>query len=345
MAPVRNARYIFTEVPEEYPEPGRHFRYDDSQIVDLESVSLDGGILVKTLVLSLDPYMRGRMRPPSKESYTNPFRIGESLSGYGVGVILRSEHEAYALGDHVTYVDIPHQEYFVVKPNPFLRKIPSDAGVPWSLFIGVLGMPGQTAYASWKEYAKPQKGQTVFVSTAAGAVGSFVVQLAKLDGMKVIASSGSDEKAAFTKECGADVSFNYKTTSTEEILQKEGPIDVYYDNVGGETLDLAFKYAAKNARFIECGMISIYNKPDKSYPFKHLMEIIGKQISVNGFLVFDLVPKWGKQFYEEMPRLVKEGKIKFQEDRSYGLDQIGEAFVAVQKGTNNGKKVVVVAED
>jgi NADPH-dependent curcumin reductase CurA len=119
-----------------------------------------------------------------------------------------------------------HQEYYVTRANPLLQKLPADAGVPSSLWLGVLGMPSMTAYSSWKEYAKPQKGQTVFVSSAAGAVGSVVVQLAKRDGMKVIASSGSDEKVQFAKECGADVSFNYKTTSTEEIMAKEGPIDV-----------------------------------------------------------------------------------------------------------------------
>jgi NADPH-dependent curcumin reductase CurA len=163
-----------------------------------------------------------------------------------------------------------YQEYAVVdqSPDPFLRVLPADGNLAWSTYLGVLGMPGQTAYFSWKEYAKPQKGQTVFVSTAAGAVGSVIVQLAKRDGMKVIAASGSDEKVQFAKDCGADVSFNYKTTSTEEVLAKEGPIDVcvvflgqaasrrscllrrYYDNVGGETLDLAFKYASTYARFI-----------------------------------------------------------------------------------------------
>jgi NADPH-dependent curcumin reductase CurA len=173
--------------------------------------------------------------------------MGEAMFNHGVGVIIRSDHQDFKAGDHIrappfclfysfliyTYTELTYfilsvfQEYFVVKDGfEGFYKLPESSKMPWSLYLGVLGMPSATAYYSWKEFIKSPKGRTIFISSAAGAVGSIVVQLAKRDGMKVIASSGSDEKAQFARECGADVSFNYKSQSTEEILQKEGPIDM-----------------------------------------------------------------------------------------------------------------------
>ncbi|VDB88826.1 unnamed protein product [Peniophora sp. CBMAI 1063] len=346
MTPIRNARYILTGIPQDYPEEGKHMRYDDSQTIELDNEPLNGGVLIKTLVVSLDPYLRSRMRDAGVEGYVPAFPMNGPFESSAVGLIVRSEHKDFEAGDHVTSAaGFPHQEYFVWKDMSDLQKLPSEEGLPWSLYIGVLGLPGQTAYMSWKEFSHAKKEQTIFVSTAAGAVGSVVVQLAKMDGLKVIASSGSDEKAKFARECGADVSFNYKKQNTEEILREHGPIDIYYDNVGAQTLDLAFKYAAKQARFIICGMITTLNEGRKTYAFQNIFEIVAKEISLHGFLWASLRPRYVKQFFDEVPKLVREGKIKYQEDRSYGLDKVGEALLQVHTGVNHGKKVVVVAED
>ncbi|KAI0036368.1 NAD-P-binding protein [Vararia minispora EC-137] len=343
MAIVKNLRAIFAEVPTGYVEPGKHVTIDESQTIDPDKVQLDGGFLVKTLVLSIDPYMRGKMRDPSQKSYSPPFERGEPLYGYGIAVVLRSENSAIQTGDHLYCRTLRYEEYSVYKDASAFRAL-QNVGVPWTLYVGVLGMPGQTAYYGWKEYSAAQKGETVFVSTAGGAVGSLVVQLAKRDGLKVIASAGSDEKVAFARECGADVSFNYKVEDTNDILAREGGIDIYFDNVGGKQLESALEHAHDRARFIECGMASIYNNPE-AYTPKNLMRIVQSELRVFGLLVFRLADKYQDEFFQVMPRLVKDGQIKFKEEIVYGLDKVGQAILDVGTGANSGKVVVIVSEE
>ncbi|KAG6378905.1 chaperonin 10-like protein [Boletus reticuloceps] len=213
MAPVTNARQIFNEVPTGYPIPGQTMVYDTTRTIDLENVPLNEGFLVKTLVVSIDPYMRGRMRDASVKSYVAAFKVGEPLENYGVCVVLRSDNPALEAGDHL-YGMLPFEEYSIqTKPEKF-GKIKNEHNLPWRVFVGAAGMPGQTAYCAWKEYAQAKKGEVTFITAGAGAVGSLVIQFAKRDGLKVIASAGSDEKVAFMKEIGADIVFNYKTTKT-----------------------------------------------------------------------------------------------------------------------------------
>ncbi|KAF9464072.1 hypothetical protein BDZ94DRAFT_1257474 [Collybia nuda] len=286
--------------------------------------------------------MRGRMRSPEVKSYSPPYFVGEPTSGYGVGVVVRSEHEGVKVGDHI-YGGLTHEEYSVRKGLEGLRIIKKEQNLPWSVYVGAAGMPGMTAYMAWKEYSKAKKGEVAFVTTGGGPVGSFVIQMAKLDGLKVIASAGSDEKVKFMKDIGADVAFNYKTTSTAEVLEKEGPIDVYWDNVGGETLEAALNGAAVGARFIECGMISAYNGNGK--PIQNLFLVIGKSISMHGFIVFRLEEKYIEEFYATVPAKLASGEIKYTEEIVRGLDAVGEAMLSVQKGTNKAKLVVVVADE
>ncbi|KAF8450317.1 alcohol dehydrogenase [Boletus edulis BED1] len=341
MAPVTNARQIFNEVPTGYPIPGQTMVYDTTPTIDLENVPLNGGFLVKTLVVSIDPYMRGRMRDASVKSYVAAFKVGEPLENYGVCVVLRSENSALGAGDHL-YGMLPFEEYSIqTKPEKF-GKIKNEHNLPWRVFVGAAGMPGQTAYCAWKEYAQAKKGEAAFITAGAGAVGSLVIQFAKRDGLKVIASAGSDEKVAFMKEIGADVVFNYKTTKTSEVLAKEGPIDVYWDNVGGETLDAALAHAARYARFIECGMISGYNAA--AYPIMNLMNVMTKEIKMYGFVMTSILPKYRSAFYTEIPALLASNELVFKEELTKGLEGAGEAILAVQKGTNSGKSVVVVAD-
>ncbi|KAI0701954.1 alcohol dehydrogenase [Cytidiella melzeri] len=341
MAPVKNGKLLFNERPNGYPVPGQTTVYDDSESIDVDTVQLNGGYLLKTLCVSIDPYLRGRMR--DAKSYTAGFELGKPLFNFGVGVVLRSEYNGVKPGDHVYIRDMPFQQYNVRSDLNSALVIDNKYNLPWTLFVGMLGMPGLTAYCAWKEYAFAKKGETAFITTAAGPVGSFVVQLAKADGLKVIASAGSDDKVAWVKGLGADVVFNYKTANTAEILEKEGPIDVYWDNVGGETLDAALANAAMHARFIECGMIAGYNVP--AAPIRNLMNVVARQIKMTGFLVTSIQEKYLDEFYRDIPKLIKDGKIKYTEDVTQGLEYAGHAMEAVQRGTNKGKAVVVVAEN
>ncbi|KAF8891568.1 hypothetical protein CPB84DRAFT_1826199 [Gymnopilus junonius] len=343
MAPVANGRVLFNSYPTGYPEPGKTAVYDTTETIDLDTVSLNGGFLLKTLDISIDPYLRGRMVQPTTSSYSSSWEIGQVINSHAVGIVLRSENSDVKVGDHIVGM-LEHKQYSVIKSLEGLRVIDNPSKLPWSAFVGVLGMPGQTAFMAWREYSSAKKGETVFVSTGAGSVGSLVIQLAKLDGLKVIASAGSDEKVQFMKEVGADVAFNYKTTKTEEVLVKEGPIDIYWDNVGGETLEAAIDAAKLNARFIECGMISAYNT-GYSFPIRNFFQIIGKSLTFHGFVIGRLVAKWGAEFYKTIPPLVASGQIKFKEHIYKGLEADGDVLLAVQKGTNNGKAIVHVADE
>lgn len=347
MAPIRNSCARYAVIPTEYIEPNVHIKYDDTPTIDLDTIELNGGFLLKTLCLSLDPYMRPRMRDPKVKSYIPAFELNQPLHGYGLGKIVRSEDESYKPGD-VVHGWVHHEEYSVFNGPlvPFVpfRKI-ENIGLPWSVYTGVLGMPGQTAYFGWKAYSKAKAGETAFVSTAAGAVGSLIVQLAKRDGLRVIASSGSDDKVAFAKECGADVSFNYKTDKVWDVLEREGKgLDVYFDNVGGEHLDAALLSANRFARFIMCGMASQYNGGEP-YNVKNLSQAIGKVLTLQGLLYNVLRPQYEDEFYATVPQLVKDGVIKYREDISNGLETVGQALNDVGLGKNFGKRVVVVAED
>jgi len=343
MAPVVNPRVLFNEIPEGYPQVGKTVVVDESEQIDLESVPLNGGILIRNLVLSVDPYQRGKMKKPTAQHYSGVYLIGKPIDGYGVALVLRSENPKFTSGDHV-FMTVPFSKYAVITEIPpnatVLERVDS---LPWSTYIGVAGMPGMTGYMGWKAYAKAKKGETLFVTTGAGAVGSMVIQLAKLDGLKVIASAGSDEKVAFMKEIGADVAFNYKTQSTKEILDKHGPIDIYWDHVGGEVLDLALGAANTFARFIEVGMISTYNTG--AYPITNIGNILYKSITMQGFIVSNLRPTYLNAFYKEVPPLVAAGKIKHKEDIRRGLESVGQAIVDVLTSGNTGKTVVVLDDE
>ncbi|KAJ3545571.1 hypothetical protein NMY22_g2384 [Coprinellus aureogranulatus] len=286
------------------------------------------------------------------------------IYGLAIARVVRSENDSAKVGDHVcgmlrTYpssidltlvgyelISLPAYQHYVVKPDlqsSYLTVLNNHAEIPWSAYLGVVGLAGMTAYMGWKAHVKAKQGETIFVSTAAGAVGSLVVQLAKLEGLRVIASSGSSDRVAFTKEIGADVAFNYKEEDTDAVLKREGPIDLYWDNVGGKTLDAALEHAAMNARFIECGMISTQFGVNDGV--KNLLQVITKSISMFGVNVVELTPKHIADFYETVPKLVKEGKVKHREVRFDGLGKVDEALVRTMNGTLNGTKAVVFLGD
>ncbi|KAF8909589.1 alcohol dehydrogenase [Mucidula mucida] len=333
MPPIQNSAVLFNEIPTGYPVPGQTLVHDTSQTIDLESVPLHGGILVKTLVVSVDPYLRSKMRDASIQSYSPAYLLGQPIYNYGVARVLRSESPDIKVGDHVTGM-INFQEYYIIPVND-LSKVQlitkTEASLPWSVYVGALGLPGRTAYFGYKEYAKAKKGDTIFVS--AGAVL-----------LALIGSAGSEAKVQFMKDVGADVAFNYKTTDTLEVLKKEGPLDVYWDNVGGSTLDAALESMKDFGRIIVCGMISSYNDA-KGQTYKNLWQIFARSLSINGFLEWFLAPKWTDEFYHVIPRKLASGEIKYREEITKGLEGAGEAMRKIQMGENLAKSVIVVADE
>ncbi|KIY73362.1 NAD-P-binding protein [Cylindrobasidium torrendii FP15055 ss-10] len=343
MSPTRNAAVLFNEIPNDFPVPGKTTKYDESSTIDLDNVSLgEDGVLVKTVALSIDPYLRSKMRAADIESYQPPYLLGKPLNSLGVGRVVRSQNPKFKAGERV-YGLFEHQEYNIFDKDSFLQALP-ETPLSSATLVGAAGMPGGTAYIGYKEYAQAEKGKTIFISTGAGAVGSVVGQLAKLDGLKVIGSAGSDEKVEYMKSLGFDVAFNYKKTDTLEVLKKEGPIDIYWENVGGATLDAAIETLKKDGIIIVCGQITAYNGGD-GYNYKNLWQIFARSIHIHGFLYFDLMPKWIEQFSKEFLPLIEKGIIKHKEEVVHGLDKVGDAILRVQKGENKAKSVVLVADD
>ncbi|KAF8588262.1 NAD(P)-binding protein [Ramaria rubella] len=349
--PIRNACIIYQGIPSGSIVPGETTRYDDTPTIDLEEVTLAGGFLVKLLILSSDPYLRGRMRDLKMKSYIAPFIPGELMENFGIAVVLRSEDPDFHVADRL-FGMFKFQEYIVCHSAtamlPYMKLV-KHPSIPLSLYTGVVGMPGQAAFTGWKVFAeeKAQKAKTLFVTSGAGAVGSFVIQFAKHTHphLKVIASAGSTEKVNFLKSIGVDVAFNYKEQSTADILASEEPIDIYWDNVAGPSLDAALPRMAVDGLIVACGAISAYN--GERPPIKNFHEVFAKSIKIEGYALPDLWLKisYSDQFYAEIPKLVVDGKIKSREHKYYGLRRGEQALLDVHTGNNEGKAVIIVAEE
>ena len=243
----------------------------------------DGQVLVRNRYMSVDPYMRGRMY--DRPSYVPPFQVGKPLEGGAVGEVVESRSPDFAPGDLVMSM-LGWREGFVA-PASTLEKLPQGSGVPDGAFLGVLGMPGLTAYAGLLEIGQPKPGETVFVSGGAGAVGSIVAQIAKIKGCTVVASAGTDEKCDWLKSVGVDHAINYKKGNLLDQVRAAAPngIDVYFDNVGGEHLEVALEVARPFARFAECGMIAQYNNEQPTPGPRNLIYVVGKSLKIQGFIV------------------------------------------------------------
>jgi NADPH-dependent curcumin reductase CurA len=212
------------------------------------------------------------------------------------------------------------------------------------MYVGALGMPGMTAYSSLYEIGKPKKGETIFISAASGAVGQIVGQLAKREGLFVVGSAGSDDKVKYLVDTlHFDAAFNYKKEKPLEALSKYCPkgIDIYFENVGGETLDAVLLVANRLCRIIACGMISQYNTAD-AYGVKNLINIVAKSITMTGFIVSDFWAKYDKEFYENMEKFIHDGQIVYQEDITKGLEHGAAAFIGMLKGQNFGKAMIQI---
>ncbi len=291
-------------------------------------------VLVRVIYMSLDPYMRGRMRDVA--SYAKPVGIGEVMEGGTVGEVVASDNPAFKPGD-IVEGRLGWQEYGV-SLGQNLRKI-DPAMAPISTANGVLGMPGMTAWFGLLEIGQPKPGETVVVSAASGAVGQVVGQLARLNGCRVVGIAGGARKCAFIKdELGFDAAVDYKAGALESALQAACPdgIDVYFDNVGGPVTDAVIPLLNFWARVPLCGSISAYNAEKPEMGPRLLWPMVGRRIKMQGFIVSDFAPRF-EPARRLMASLVTSGRIKYKEDIVAGIENAPRAFIGLLRGENFGK--------
>jgi NADPH-dependent curcumin reductase CurA len=298
----------------------------------------DGELVVRNEFMSVDPYMRGRM--DDRPSYVPPYALGEPLSGGAVGTVVASRAEAFAAGDVVVH-QLGWREYALVRARGARKVDTSLAGA--SAFLGVLGMPGLTAYVGLLDIAALRPDDVVFVSGAAGAVGSLAGQIAKLRGHTVIGSAGSPEKVAHVlDELGFDAAFNYNDGPVVRQLRAAAPdgIDVYFDNVGGEHLEAAISVLRTHGRVALCGMVSNYNAVEPVPGPRNLVLAVGKRLTLRGYIIRDHADRQ-PAFLEEVGAWVREGRVVFRETIvDGGIEAAPQAFIDLLRGANTGKMLV-----
>ena len=311
----------------------------DFELVAVPIPTLKAGeVLVRNLYMSVDPYMRGRMI--EQPSYVEPFQLGQPLEGGCVGEVVESQRGELQVGDYALGRK-GWREYYV-SDGAALTKIDPTLAPPQA-YLGVLGMPGLTAYVGLLDIGRPKAGNTVFVSAAAGAVGSVVCQIAKLKGCRVVGSAGSSAKVHWLQEvAGVDAAFNYKKVgSLTAELWKHCPhgIDVYFENVGGTHLEAALEHMNIRGRIVLCGMISQYNDTTASSGACNLRLAVRKRLTLTGFIVSDHADRQ-PQFYADMGAWIADGKIKWQETIIDGIANAPKAFLGLFTGENTGKMLV-----
>jgi len=334
---IRTREWQLAARPHGEPTP------DDFRLVELERPDpAEGQVVVRMLVMSVDPYMRGRMRPGP--SYAPPWEVGETMKGGAVGRVVASRSGAVAEGELVL-TDAAWRDVAVLDAGA-VRVLP-DLGVPPSYHLGALGMPGLTAYAGLFRVAAFREDDAVFVSGAAGAVGSLVGQFARLRGAsRVVGSAGSAEKVAWlTGELGFDAAFDYHDGRVADLLAGAAPdgIDVFFDNVGGEHLEAAIGAFRLHGRAAICGSISQYNAVEPPPGPRNLFLLVGKRLTLRGFLVGDH-GDLRREFAETVSGWLRSGDVVVRETVRDGLEQAVPAFLDLLRGGNTGKMVVRLAD-
>ena len=315
------------------PKP-EDFRLTEIEVADPGP----GQVLVRNAWMSVDPYMRGRMN--DTRSYVTPFALDEPLEGGAVGEVVASGDERFSEGQVVLH-QLGWRELSLVAADQ-VRAVDAEL-VPPSAYLGMLGMPGLTAYVGLLDIAELREGDVVFVSGAAGAVGSMVGQIARLRGNRVIGSAGSAEKVAFLRdELGFDAAFNYRDGGVHSLLAAAPDgIDVYFDNVGGEHLEAAIFAMHDFGRIALCGAISMYNATEAPAAPRNLALSVARRLTLRGFIVTDHARRF-PDFVREVGGWLREGKIRYRETVIDGLERAPEAFVGLFHGENLGKMVVRV---
>jgi NADPH-dependent curcumin reductase CurA len=309
------------------------------QIVDADVPQPnDGEVLVRTLYISVDPYLRGRMR--EGRSYVPPFEVGQVIESGAIGEVVKSNSPKFQTGDIVTGM-FGWRLYNTAKADGLLKVLP---GFPVSTALGVLGMPGLTAYFGLLDIGLPKEGETVVVSGAAGAVGTTVCQIAKIKGCRTVGIAGSDEKNEYLrKELGVDVALNYKNPGVQLALKEACPnrIDVYFDNVGGDVSDAVLPLLNQGARIVICGQISLYNldKPDVG-PRPQPALLINRAL-MRGFIITDFAARFGEGVMQ-LAQWLAAGKLKYAETIVEGFENTPQAFIGLFSGDNLGKQIVKI---
>ena len=315
-----------------------NFRIEDAEVPR----AAEGEVLIRTLYISVDPYMRGRMN--EGKSYVEPFALNEVMDGGVVGEVVESRSDALRPGD-VVAGELPWQLYSSAAAAS-LRKV-DPALAPVTTALGVLGMPGLTAYFGLLEIGRPAAGETVVVSGAAGAVGTTVCQIAKLKGCRVVGVAGSDEKNRYlTDELGVDAAINYKTATDLRRALKDacpGGVDVYFDNVGGAVSDAVMTLINKGARVVICGQISLYNleRPDMGPRVQPYLLV--KSALMQGFIITDYAARFGEGV-TQLGRWLAEGRLKYAEHVVEGFENAPRALLGLFAGENLGKQLVKVSD-
>ena len=301
----------------------------------------EGEVLVRNAFVSVDPYMRGRMN--DRKSYVPPFALGEPLRGGAVGRVVASRNDRWPEGAWVVH-DLGWREAAILDGRGMRVVDPAVARV--STALGVLGMPGLTAFVGVADIGEVSEDDTVFVSGAAGAVGSLAAQLARLRGARVIGSAGTPEKVAWLEELGLDGVFDYHATQTRDALGALAPdgIDVYFDNVGGETLEAAIGAMRLHGRIVACGSISRYNATEALPGPRNLFMVVTKRLRMQGYIVSDHSDRYPAFLGEVAPR-VADGTIRFRETILDGIERAPEAFIGLLEGANVGKMLVRVGPE
>jgi NADPH-dependent curcumin reductase CurA len=334
MSVMKSREFRLASRPQGFPT------VDNFQLAEVELPALtDGQALVKNLYISVDPYMRGRMN--DVKSYVPPFQLGKAMDGGAVGEVIESKAANLPVGAIVTS-SYGWRDRFVAEAR-HLRVI-ANAVKPESIYLGLLGMTGLTAWAGL-ELMQIKEGDVLFVSAAAGAVGSVAGQLAKLRGARVIGSAGSAEKVKLlTDELGFDAAFNYKDGSVTRQLAAAAPggITAYFDNVGGDHLEAALAVLELRGRVAVCGMISQYNEVEPAAAPRNLIQVVGKRLTLTGFIVTDWVDRT-PDFMKEVSGYLAAGKqVKTKETVVEGLERAPNAFLDLLRGENVGKMIVKI---
>ncbi len=344
-----NRRVLLASRPEG-PVTRDNFELDEQAVPDPG----DGQLLIRNLYMSVDPYMRGRMN--DVESYISPFQVGQPLEAGVVGRVARSRHPAFREGDHVS--GLLRWEEYSTSDGQGLHKVDPDLA-PLSYYLGILGMPGMTAYVGLVGIGQAKAGDSVFVTAASGAVGSVVGQIAGILGCRVAGSAGSEAKVAhLTDELGFDAGLDYRTLrlrpsgqtadSPFEAVREAsgGGIDVLFENTGGPIFEAAIWNMKNGGRIALCGMIADYDRPPHEQPPgpRGLAVLIGRGVRMQGFIVFNY-PELCQEWMVKGAQWLKEGRLKYRESVAEGLENAPAAFIGMMQGKNFGKQVVRLAAE